>query len=285
MTVLLSFLALGGSDAVAQGMEAMKGMEGMASSRHASAQVVDVVRDAADVPPPVGNRPPTTVKVELTAAEVVGELDPATGTTYRYWTFNGKVPGPMIRVREGDTVEVTLHNSPSSHMVHSIDFHAAIGPGGGAAFSQVLPGTEKTFTFQATTPGLFVYHCGTPMIADHIANGMYGLILVEPTNGLSHADREFYVMQSEFYTKDASPDAKTLEYSHDRAMDEHPQFVVFNGQSGSMMFKDALQAFPAIAVQIPERAQKDFLGQVTGGFAVAGEAVAPASNPRLMPEE
>lgn len=249
MTVLLSFLALGGSDAVAQGMEAMKGMEGMASSRHASAQVVDVVRDAADVPPPVGNRPPTTVKVELTAAEVVGELDPATGTTYRYWTFNGKVPGPMIRVREGDTVEVTLHNSPSSHMVHSIDFHAAIGPGGGAAFSQVLPGTEKTFTFQATTPGLFVYHCGTPMIADHIANGMYGLILVEPQGGLSRVDHEYYVMQGEIYTTAAKGKTGMQSFSEANLMQESPEYFVFNGAVDALTKKYPLQAHPGETVR------------------------------------
>ncbi len=148
--------------------------------RVASAQPVDIARDPADVPAPVGDRPPTTVQVSLTAEEVIGQLDPGSGTTYRYWTFNGKVPGPMIRVRQGDTVQVTLRNDAHSHMVHSVDFHAALGPGGGAAYSQTLPGQTKTFTFRATIAGLFVYHCGTPMIAEHMANGMYGLILVEP---------------------------------------------------------------------------------------------------------
>jgi nitrite reductase (NO-forming) len=127
-------------------------------------------------------------------------LDASSGTDYRYWTFNGKVPGPMIRVRQGDTVEVTLHNDPTNHMAHSVDFHAALGPGGGAAFSESVPEQSKTFSFQATTPGLFVYHCGTPMVAEHIANGMYGLILVEPAEGLSHVDHEYYVMQGEIYT-------------------------------------------------------------------------------------
>ena len=128
-------------------------------------KIVDIVRNPADVPPTVGNRKPAVVNLTLTAEEVVGTLDPVAGTTYRYWTFNGKVPGPMIRVRQGDTVEVTLRNDASSHMAHSVDFHAALGPGGGAAFTQAVPGQSKTFTFQATTPGLFVYHCGTPMIA------------------------------------------------------------------------------------------------------------------------
>ena len=154
-------------------------------------KIVDIVRNPADVPPTVGNREPSVVHVTLTAEEVVGTLDPSAGTTYRYWTFNGKVPGPMIRVREGDTLEVTLRNDAASHMAHSVDFHAALGPGGGAAFTQAVPGQSKTFTFQATTPGLFVYHCGTPMIAEHIATGMYGLILVEPEGGLAPADHEY----------------------------------------------------------------------------------------------
>src|SRR5690242_1895218 len=153
-------------------------------------KLVDIVRDPSDVPPSVGNRQPGVVHMTLTAEEVVGTLDPTAGTSYRYWTFNRKVPGPMVRVRQGDTVEVTLRNAADSHMAHSVDFHAALGPGGGAAFTQAVPGQSKTFTFQATTPGLFVYHCGTPMIAEHIANGMYGLILVEPDGGLATVDHE-----------------------------------------------------------------------------------------------
>ena len=163
-------------------------------------KAADIVRDPADLPLPIGNRTPTLVHVTLTAKELIGVLDPTSGTTYRYWTFNGKVPGPFIRVMQGDTIEVTLVNAKDSSMVHSIDFHAAIGPGGGSALTQVPPGQSKSFTFQATVPGLFVYHCGSPMVAQHIANGMYGLILVEPSGGLPHVDREYYLMQGEMYT-------------------------------------------------------------------------------------
>ncbi|MGA9424321.1 MAG: multicopper oxidase domain-containing protein, partial [Terracidiphilus sp.] len=177
--------------------------QGRASHTDTVAQTIkaaDIVRDPSDLPPPIGDRAPAVVKVTLTSKELVGALDPASGTTYRYWTFDGKVPAPFIRVRQGDTVEVTLVNPKDSTMVHSLDFHAAIGPGGGAALTQVPPGQSKTFSFQATTPGLFVYHCGSPMIAQHIANGMYGLILVEPPGGLPHVDREYYLMQGEIYT-------------------------------------------------------------------------------------
>lgn len=243
MAVVLSFLALGGSQVLAQ-------VAAGGSSRHASAQAVDIVRDPADVPPPISSRAATTVKVELVAQEVVGELDPATRTTYRYWTFNGKVPGPMIRVRQGDVVEVTLRNDASSHMVHSIDFHAAIGPGGGATLSQVLPGKEKTFTFRATTPGLFVYHCGTPMIADHIANGMYGLILVEPAGGLPHVDHEYYVMQGEVYTSAPNGKPGLQAFSEARLMQESPEYFVFNGAVGALTKEHPLHANTGDTVRI-----------------------------------
>ena len=204
--------------------------------------IVDIVRNPADVPPTVGNREPSVVHVTLTAEEVVGTLDPSAGTTYRYWTFNGKVPGPMIRVRKGDTVEVTLRNAAGSHMAHSVDFHAALGPGGGAAFTQTVPGQSKTFTFQATTPGLFVYHCGTPMIAEHIANGMYGLILVEPEGGLSVVDHEYYVMQGEIYTAAAKGKAGLQQFSDANLIDENPEYFVFNGAVDALTKTHPMQA-------------------------------------------
>lgn len=223
-------------------LEAQTNAHPMHMPSTAATKTVDIVRDPTDVPPPIGNRPPAVVHVTLTAKEVVGELDSSSGTTYRYWTFNGKVPGPMIRVRQGDTVEVTINNDPSSHMVHSVDFHAALGPGGGAAFSQAAPGKSKTFRFQATTPGLFVYHCGTPMIAEHIANGMYGMILVEPAAGLPHVDHEFYIMQGEIYT--TAPKGKTglQQFSGAKLMQEDPEYFVFNGAVDALSNHGSLHA-------------------------------------------
>lgn len=244
-------------------------MAGMAaSSTQNSGPVVDIVRDPAQVPPSVGDRPATTVKVELVAKEVVGVLDPASGTTYRYWTFNGKVPGPMLRVRQGDMVQVTVRNDPSSHMVHSVDFHAALGPGGGAALSQVVPGQEKTFTFQATTPGLYVYHCGTPMIGDHIANGMYGLILVEPAGGMPHVDHEFYVMQGEIYT--AAPKGKPglQAFSEAKLLQESAEYFVFNGAVDALTKEHPLKANAGETVRL-------FFGDAgpnaTSSFHVVGQ--------------
>ena len=243
-------------------------MAGMNHVSAAPAPMVDIVRDPAEVPPPVGDRAPTTVRVTLNAVEVIGELDPAAHTTYRYWTFNGKLPGPMIRVRQGDTVEVTLHNDAHSHMVHSVDFHAALGPGGGAAYSQALPGQTKTFTFQATTPGLFVYHCGTPMIADHIANGMYGLILVEPAGGLPKVDHEFYVMQGEIYTTAPRGKSGMQTFSEANLSQENPQYLVFNGATDALTQEHPLHAKTGETVRI-------FFGNAgpndTSSFHVVGE--------------
>jgi nitrite reductase (NO-forming) len=161
----------------------------------------DISKLSTDLPPPITKRAPQTIRVDLTTVELEGRL--AEGTTFGYWTFDGKVPGPFLRVRVGDTVDVRLKNSSDSAMVHSVDFHAATGPGGGAAATQTNPGEETSVKFKALIPGLYVYHCATPMVAHHIANGMYGLILVEPEEGLPPVDREFYVMQGEIYTEAA----------------------------------------------------------------------------------
>ena len=155
----------------------------------AAADAVSVVRNPADLPAPVGDRGPTNVRVDLHAIEVNGIL--ADGATYRYFTFDGKIPGPMIRVRVGDTVELHIHNDTSSQMIHSIDLHAVTGPGGGAVYTQTNPGEETMFTFKTLAPGVFVYHCATPSVAEHIASGMFGLIVVEPAGGLPKVDREF----------------------------------------------------------------------------------------------
>jgi nitrite reductase (NO-forming) len=188
---------------------------------------VDVVRNPADLPGPLPNRGPEKVVVELETVELVGKL--ADGTTFKYWTFNHTVPGPFIRVRVGDTVEVHLKNLPDSQMAHSVDFHATTGPGGGAAVTQTMPGGETMFTFKATNPGLYVYHCATPMVAHHIANGMYGLILVEPEGGLPPVDREFYVMQGELYTAQPFGTAGTLTDDITKLLNETPEYFVFNG--------------------------------------------------------
>ncbi len=199
----------------------------VAAAGPADPNAVDIVRDPADLPAPLPERGPEKLVVELETVELVGKL--ADGTTFKYWTFNGKVPGPFIRIRVGDTVEVHLKNLPDSMMAHSVDFHAVTGPGGGAVATQTQPGGETMFTFKALNPGVYVYHCATPMVAHHIANGMYGLILVEPEGGLPPVDREYYVMQGELYTAQPFGTSGALSDDTVKLLDENPEYFVFNG--------------------------------------------------------
>jgi len=184
------------------------------------------------VPAPIERDYATRVIVDLETTEEVMEL--ADGTEYVMWTFGGTVPGQFIRVREGDLVEFHLRNHPESMMAHNIDLHAVSGPGGGAKASLTAPGNETVFEFRAINPGLYVYHCATAPVGIHIANGMYGLILVEPKEGLPPVDHEFYVMQSEFYTSGKFGEKGLQDFSMDKAVAENPDYVVFNGSVGSM---------------------------------------------------
>ena len=200
----------------------------------------DISRDPSDLSAPLRNRPPQTVRVELSTIELKGQL--ADKTSYDFWTFNGKVPGPFVRVRVGDMVEVHMKNDPSSIMVHSVDFHGAIGPGGGAEFTQADPGEEKVVTFKAMVPGLYVYHCATPSVPHHITSGMYGLLLVEPEGGLPQVDREFYVMQGELYTTKPFGTNGHLEMDYNKLISERPEYFVFNGAVSALTKAHPLRA-------------------------------------------
>jgi nitrite reductase (NO-forming) len=167
---------------------------------------------------------------------VVGQL--ADGTTYSYFTFDGTVPGPMLRIRQGDTVELHLSNDAGSQFSHSIDLHAVTGSGGGHIFTETAPGQESVFTFQALAPGLYVYHCATPSVPFHITNGMYGLILVEPEGGLPPVDREYYVMQGELYTEQAFGDIGETTFSEEKMSHEDPEYYIFNGAAGALTLED-----------------------------------------------
>jgi len=186
----------------------------------AAADAVSVVRNPSDVPLPIGDREPITHRIDMRTVEVTGTL--ADGTTFNYFTFDGQVPGPTLRVRQGDTVDFHLHNEADSLFPHSIDLHSVTGPGGGAVYTQTLPGGETSFTFQALNPGLYVYHCATASIPHHISAGMYGLILVEPPGGLPPVDREFYVMQGDIYTEFPFGTAGHQPFSIPHMRDETP---------------------------------------------------------------
>src|SRR6266545_1560573 len=226
----------------------------------------DIARDPTDIPVSIGIRAATTVRLDLEVMEVVGQL--ADGTTFPYWTFNGKVPGPFFRVRVGDTVEVHLKNNPNSTMNHSVDFHAVTGPGGGAVFTSSAPGVETMFTFKALNPGLYVYHCATPMVAEHISNGMYGMILVEPEGGLPKVDREFYVMQGEIYTTGKFGEQGMQMPDTEKLLNETPDYYVLNGEVGALTANHPLKANVGETVRI-------FFGvggpNKTSAFHVIGE--------------
>lgn len=214
----------------------------------APSTALDVSQDPTQVGTPVGKRGPQIHTVDLETTEVVGQL--TNGSTYKYWTFNNKVPGPFIRVRVGDTVKVNLTNAKEAAHIHSVDFHAVTGPGGGAAVTQAAPGQTKSFTFKAMHPGLYVYHCATPMVAQHITNGMYGMILVEPEGGLSKVDREFYVMQGELYTAQKHGSQGLQEFSLEKLLDENPEHLMFNGTMSALTEKYKLQAKVGETVRI-----------------------------------
>lgn len=266
----LASLTLGGAAVAQDHVMATAAGEGTGSARIYPINVFDgipdIAHDPADIPPPISRTAPETVRVDLETIEVEARLDER--TTYRFWTFNGTVPGPFVRVRVGDTVDVHLKNNEDSTMMHNVDFHAATGPGGGAGATSALPGEEKGFTFKALSPGIFVYHCAVPPVASHIANGMYGLILVEPEGGLTPVDREFYVMQGEIYTEEPFGTAGLLTESYDKLINERPEYFVFNGHVASLTQHYPLKAKVGETVRI-------FFGvggpNFTSSFHVIGE--------------
>ncbi|GAA0879867.1 copper-containing nitrite reductase [Algoriphagus jejuensis] len=218
------------------------------------------------VPEPVGSRPAKQVILDMEILEQEGQM--ANGVSYIYWTFGGSVPGSFIRTRVGDEVEFTLKNHPNNKLPHNIDLHAVTGPGGGASSSFVAPGHEITFSFKTLNPGLYVYHCATAPVGMHIANGMYGLILVEPAGGYPIVDKEYYIMQGDFYTKGNNGEPGLQPFDMQKAVDEDADYVVFNGST------DALTGDNAITAEVGETIRL-FVGNggpnLSSAFHVIGE--------------
>jgi nitrite reductase (NO-forming) len=227
---------------------------------------IAIVTSAPNVPPPITRKHATKVIVTLEVREVVKKL--SDGVEYLFWTFGGSVPGDFIRVREGDQVEFHLNNHPSSKMPHNIDLHAVTGPGGGAASSFTAPGHSSQFSFKTLNPGLYVYHCATAPVGMHVGNGMYGLILVEPKEGLPPVSKEYYVMQGEFYTAGKFGEEGLQFFDQNKAVDERPTYVVFNGAVGSLVGDKAITAGVGETVRL-------FVGNggpnLTSSFHVIGE--------------
>ena len=195
---------------------------------------------APDVPPPITRRHPVLLICNMTFDAVTSSL--TRKYKYEFWTMNGTCPGPFIRTRVGDVVEVNVTNNDTSGMPHNIDFHAIMGPGGGAPLLLADQHKTKSGHFKMTVPGLYVYHCAAAPVPLHIANGMYGLILVEPEGGLPLVDKEFYVMQSEFYIDEPDKGSNVATCAYDKGLREDADVVVFNGREGSLTDKSVLKS-------------------------------------------
>lgn len=272
---LIAGLSLGAGTAVAE--EAQD-----AGAAAPASTLASIALDPSAVPAPIERDHAAVVKVALETIEREALL--ADGTSFRFWTFNGSVPGPFVRARVGDTVEVTLKNADDSMMFHSVDFHSVTGPGGGAVATQTEPGHETAFRFKAMKPGIYVYHCATPMVADHIQAGMYGLILVEPEGGLPKVDREIYVMQGEVYTEAAYGQKGEVFTDYDKLLDEKPEYYVFNGTVGALTGDNAIKAHVGETMRIyfgvggPNKTSSfHVIGEIMDKVYTHGSLVSPAS--------
>ena len=252
--------------ALVTGCDKNKSQSGDVQAEKIIGEEVAVLTFAPNVPLPITRNHATKMIVNLEVIEK--EMEMMDGVKYNFWTFGGQVPGKFIRVRQGDLVEFHLKNDPSSKLPHNIDLHAVTGPGGGAVSTFTAPGHETQFSFTALNPGLFIYHCATAPVGMHIANGMYGLILVEPKEGLPKVDKEFYVCQGDFYTKGGYGESGLQPFDMEKALDENPDYVVFNGKVGAISGENSLKAKVGETVRL-------FVGNggpgLTSSFHVIGE--------------
>lgn len=215
-----------------------------------------ILTTAPHVPPPITRDHPVLLRVPLTTTTKVAQL--TNQYKYEQWTFNDTVPGPFIRARAGDVVELTLTNRDATGNPHNIDSHAFTGPGGGASLTTTDEGETKTARFKLLQPGIYLYHCAAAPVPVHIANGMYGLMYVQPASpadNLPPVDREYYVMQSEFYheppeIEDDGRPSTTVEMSYPAGLREEPSVVVFNGRESALTRDAPLKAHTGERVRI-----------------------------------
>jgi len=240
MSFAFTLAGCGGGISGAQAMTSAEGSQHGDFGPPQGEPIHAVLTSPPHVPPPTHRKAPAKVIVDLEVIEK--EMPISEGVTYTFWTFGGTVPGSFIRIRQGDTVEFHLKNNPNNKMPHNIDLHGVTGPGGGAASSFTAPGHESQFTFKALNQGIYVYHCATAPVGMHVANGMYGLILIEPPEGLPAVDHEYYVMQGDFYTTGKYREKGAQPFDMEKAIDEKPTYVLFNGAEGALTGDKALSA-------------------------------------------
>jgi nitrite reductase (NO-forming) len=238
--IMAAALLVGPYVFAAEGPSEVKGLVPLPTEVLALPVEQAILTSPPHVPPPITRKHAARVVINLEVKEEVMRI--ADGVEYTFWTYGGTVPGSFIRIRVGDVVEFHLNNHPSSKVPHNIDLHAVTGSGGGASSTFTAPGHSSQFTFKALNPGLYVYHCATAPVPMHVGNGMYGLILVEPKDGLPPVDREYYVMQGDFYTTGTYGEPGLQTFDTPRSIDERPTYVLFNGSVGSLVGDKALTA-------------------------------------------
>jgi len=187
-----------------------------------------VAADPTDVPDPIDRDEPREIDVTLETKEVTAEIEP--GVTFDYMTFDGRIPGPMIRARVGDTVNVTVENGEGNDLPHNVDLHSVYGTGGGAEATLAAPGEGNAMSFSPQYPGAFIYHCAVPNVDMHISAGMFGMILVEPEDGLPEVDRELYFGQHELYTDTDTGQEGHHSFDVTSMGNEDPTYVLLNGE-------------------------------------------------------
>jgi nitrite reductase (NO-forming) len=208
--------------------------DGQASVGNAP-KVDRVAADPTDIPSPITRNRPVTHDITLESKDLISEIEP--GVEFKYMTYGGQVPGPMIRVRQGDKVNLTFKNNSQNTLLHNVDFHAVYGTGGGSKATLCPPGQTKDLHFKLMYPGAFIYHCAVPKLDEHISSGMYGMIMVEPQEGLPEVDHEFYLGQHEVYTKKEAGEKGFHELDVDAMKAENPTYVLLNGEKKALTEK------------------------------------------------
>jgi nitrite reductase (NO-forming) len=232
---VLQAMGIGGTAAIAgctQERETEAKKNRTTVERAATPEVDRVAADPTDIPGPIQRDEPAEVDVTLRPEEVTAEIEP--GVTFDFMTYNGQVPGPMIRCRVGDTVNLTFENPGENNLPHNVDFHACYGPGGGAEATMTNPGETAKLQFSPQYPGAFIYHCAVPNLDMHISAGMFGMILVEPEEGLPAVDQELYLGQHEIHTSKSAGEEGKHSFSMSAMATEDPTYVVFNGEKYAM---------------------------------------------------
>lgn len=226
-----SFSLMGGQKA--QAGNNLLGSKIAARAVKRGGQMVDhVIADPEAIPSSIERDHPTHHEVTFEAQELTAHLEQ--DKTFPFLTYNGQVPGPMIRVRQGDTITFTLRNPSENNLIHNVDMHAVYGTGGGSKATTARPGEQATETVRFLYPGAFIYHCAPVMLDYHVSSGAFGMVVVEPENGLPPVDREFYLGQHEVYTTKPRYESGFHEFDMDKLHAETPNFLLFNGAVGSL---------------------------------------------------